>query len=189
MARRPRGLITNSFLHVTAKGNRGVAIFLDDDDRRFFLDRLRVCVQRHTMRVHAFCLMTNHIHLLVEVQEMPISQPMQALLQVHAQYVNRRYGHRGHLFADRFWSEICRRHTYLLELLRYIHLNPVRAGLATSPELYRWSSHRAYLGMSSGWVTTTLLELFGRHRPEAMREYALFIGAGVPVRPRAGPYE
>lgn len=183
MPRHARGSIAHSFVHVTTRGNRGVDIFLDDDDRLFFLRRLQECTRRHETRVHAYCLLTNHVHLLVEAGEVPVSRAMQGALQSHAQYINRRYGHRGHLFGDRFWSNICAEDAYLLEVLRYIHLNPVRAGLAATPEEYPWSSHRAYLGLADGaWIATRgILKMFGQQPGAAVREYVRFIEEALPM--------
>lgn len=163
---------------------------MDDDDRLFFLKRLRDYAQRYSMCIHAYCLMSNHVHLLVEVESTPVSKPMQGLLQSHAQYINRRHGHRGHLFGDRFWSKTCLRDTYLLELLRDIHLNPVRAGLVVGPELYRWCSHTVYLGSASRpWITTELLWMFSRDQKSAVREYMHFIEDAMPPRFEDRTYE
>lgn len=177
MPRHARLSAPNSLYHVTARGNRGVAIYSDDADRVFFLQRLRRYALRYSSRVYAYCLMSNHFHLLVGVDDRTISKLMQGLLQSHAQYVNRRYRCKGHLFGDRFWSEVCDQDDYLLQIIRYIHLNPVRAGLVASPELYPWSSHRVYLGLElASWMMTgRVFQLFGRHPAQAVREYALFI--------------
>ena len=101
---------------------------------------------------------------------------MQVLLQRHAQYVNRLYHHRGHVFADRFWSRICRSDLDVLAVLRYIHLNPVEAGLVKRPAQYQWSSHRVYLGrVSVPWVATVLLEWFSADPAHAVDAYGRFV--------------
>lgn len=124
--------------------------------------------------------MTNHFHLLLEVTTKPVSKIMQVLLQRQAQYINRRYSYRGHLFGGRFWASVCPRDEYVLAVLRYIHLNPVRAGLAQAPELYRWSSHRVYLGVTGApWVSTILLDLFSPDRESAIVEYSRFVRDGM----------
>lgn len=188
MARRPRGFTVNSFLHITGKGNRGVPIFIEQPDYEGFLDQLRDFAVECGVRVHAYCLMANHFHLLVEVGEVPVSKLMHRLLFRHARYVNRRYGFRGHLFGDRFWSKLCPYDAYLLELLRYIHLNPVRAGLTEVPESYRWSSHRIYLGLANvPWVSTAMLDLFGGGSHEGAEAFARFVLGGMPEPSRAGP--
>lgn len=176
MPRKPRGIIVQSFVHVAAKGDRGVALYQRDGDFRFFLTCLRDCAAQDAVRVHAFCLMRNHFHVLVEATDTPISKTMHTLLQRYAQYVNRLHHSWGHLFGDRFWSRACSEEQDVLSVLRYIHRNPVRAGLVHRPELYPWSSHRAYLGMTAlPWVTTTILRAFGEDRPRAQAAYAQFV--------------
>ncbi len=162
---------------MTATGNRTEAVFSDDIDREFFLATLRRYMPRCDLKVHAYCLMTTHLHLLVEVDEVPLSTSMQRVLQVYAQYFNRRYRYRGHVFADRFWSRPCETDPDVLEVLRYIHLNPVRAGIVRRPELYPWTSHHAYLHPhTNGWVATgSILRIFAQFPENAVREYTLFL--------------
>ena len=170
MPRKPRGVIVHSFVHVTAKGNRGVPLYHRDNDYRFFLSCLRDYAARDAARVHAFCLMGNHVHLLVEATDTPISRTMHTLLQRYAQYVNRLHGYRGHLFADRFWARVCSEEYDVLAVLRYVHQNPLRAGVVPRLELYPWSSHRVYLGITSlSWVAVTLLQSFGADRTAQRR--------------------
>ncbi len=176
MPRKPRGVIVHSFVHVTAKGNRGVPLYHRDNDYRFFLSCLRDYAARDAARVHAFCLMGNHVHLLVEATDTPISRTMHTLLQRYAQYVNRLHGYRGHLFADRFWARVCSEEYDVLAVLRYVHQNPLRAGLVPRLELYPWSSHRVYLGITSlSWVAVTLLQSFGVDRTRATAAYSEFV--------------
>lgn len=172
MPRPPRGLIVQAFVHVTARGNRGFPLYLDPRDYESFLGRLERHAAVHAVRVHAYCLMTNHFHLLLEAGELPISKGMQSLLARYAEYVNRRYRYRGHLFGGRFWSKVCPSDEYFLAVLRYVHRNPVRARLVTNPEEYPWSSHRVYLGEANvPWVVTTSLEWFSRNREQAVEFY------------------
>lgn len=176
MPRRPRGVIVHAFVHVAARGNRGFPIYVHRRDYRFFLEHLRGYAGKYSARVHAFCLMTNHFHLLLEVGEAPVSKYMHTLLARYAQYVNRTQGWRGHLFGGRFWASVCPDEAYLLAVVRYIHLNPVRAGLVASPEGYPWSSHQAYLGVAHlPWVTTSCLEFFSNDRHRAVAAYERFV--------------
>lgn len=176
MARRPRGSITNSFVHVTSIGNRGQSIYLHEPDYEFFLETLRECASQCLARVHAYCLMTTHFHLLAEVGEISLSRYMHRLLGRFAQHINRRYGFHGHVFGGRFWGRVCADDADVLSVLQYIHLNPVRAGIVGDPELYRWSSHMAYLGLAfEPWVATDLLRFFSDDRSHAMECYARFI--------------
>lgn len=184
MPRRPRGVITNTFLHVRARSTRGEVLFTHPRDYRVFVDWLREGAGVAGVAVHAYCLMTTHLHLLICVGEVTVSRFMHGLLQRYAQYFNRMYGSRGHVFGDRFWARPCEMDAYFLELLQYIHLNPVRAGLVARPEQYLWSSHRAYLRSDSGdnrWVETTALGLFGADADLAAKAYAAFIDLHLTV--------
>jgi len=184
MPRRPRGLIVQAFVHVAARGNRGFPLYLDQRDFESFLSRLERYAAVGAVRVHAYCLMTNHVHLLLEAGEVPISKCMQSLLARYAEYVNRRYQYRGHLFGGRFWSKVCPSDEYFLAVLRYIHRNPILAGLVTKAEEYPWSSHRVYLGtLSVPWVVTKCLEFFSQDRHRAIEQYARFVSTdGEPNR-------
>ncbi len=176
MPRRPRGVIVNAMVHVTTRGNRGSPIFLRPEDYRAFLDDLRHLCDRHRCRTHAYCLMTNHLHLLVQVGERPLSALMHALLHRHARRVNRLYYGTGHVFGDRFWSRACTSEADVLTTVRYIHANPVQAGLVARPEAYPWSSHRIYLGDEDApWVATSILEFLSADRERARAAYALWM--------------
>jgi len=169
-------VIVESFVHITSKGNRGACLYPNRADYLFFLQRLRMDAIAHGVSVHAYCLMPNHFHLLVEVADRPVSTFMHGLLQRHAQYINRLYRHHGHVFADRFWSKRCDYDFYFLAVLGYIHLNPIRAGLTRNVAQYPWSSHRAYIGREEApWVNTRALELFSPDRGIAIGMFAQFV--------------
>lgn len=181
MPRRPRGVIVDSLVHVTSRGNRGAPIYLREQDYQVFLEFLREYLERHSARLHAYCLMTNHFHLVVEVRSTPLSMLMHALLNRFAKYINRFQGYRGHLFSGRFWSKGCDSDAYALAMVSYIHLNPCRAGITPDPETYPWSSHRVYLGTSRvPWISTRLLDLFSADPGRAREAYARFVRDGAP---------
>jgi len=168
--------------HVTARGNRQQPIYRDDSDRRAWLDELgRVC-GRHRFVIHAFCQMTNHFHLLTETGQANLSQGMRQLNGSYTQHFNRRHGVVGHLFQGRYKAILVQKESYLLELSRYIVLNPLRAKMVTSIDDWPWSSHH-YLANSSyspGWLASDwLLSQFGKTRTEAARAYRAFVLAGV----------
>ena len=144
MPRRPRSevLPPHGFFHVTARGVADEAIFRDDADRLAFLARLREAVERFQWRSYAFCLMTTHYHLVVEAARVPLSAGVHRLNGLHAQQFNRRYGRRGHLFADRFSAWLIESEEHLHAACRYVLLNPVRAGICSDPAAYRWSAGR-----------------------------------------------
>lgn len=132
--------------HLTVRGNNGQAVFLDAADYEAFLTALQTTRERYPFSLYAYVLMPNHFHLLLEVGAASTGRVMQALLTGYARRFNRVYQHRGHVFQGRYKAIICERDSYLVELVRYIHLNPVRAGLVKRPGDWRWSGHGEYLG-------------------------------------------
>ena len=184
MPRPPRIAPADSIFHLTARGNRRQLIFLDDDDRRWFLRLFGATVTKFRWTCHAYCLMGNHIHLLIELHEENLSEGMQWLLGRYAQDFNWRHGYDGHLFQGRFKSEIVESNWHLLELSRYIVNNPVRARICETAADWPWSSYRAAIGTipAPSFLTLDwLLEQFG-HTPETRRTtYAAFV-ADAPIR-------
>ncbi len=181
MARRARLEFPGACYHVIARGNRQQAIFHDDADRRHYLRRLEHYRTRYGFAVYAYVLMTNHVHLLLETAETPLSRIMQGLQFTYAQYYNWRYEKTGHLFQGRYRAILCDRDAYLLELVRYLHLNPARTQAPASPWHYRWSSHRAYMGKASLVTVETSLVLgqFGGRLEPARRGYLAFLTLGL----------
>jgi putative transposase len=163
MARRPRVFAAGLLYHVIVRGNQRRKTFRHDDDYQAYLDRLEKYRSQFQVRIYAYCLMPNHVHLLVETGSTPLAKFMQGLQQSYTQYFNRRYRKVGHLFQGRYQAIICDRDTYLLALVRYIHLNAVRAKLATRPERYRYSGHNSYLTDTRAKIveTTPVLKLMG----------------------------
>jgi putative transposase len=144
MPRRARLSLPNVPLHIIQRGNNRQACFFADDDYRFYLDWLREHAARTGCRVHAWVLMTNHVHLLVSADQPEASGAlMKALGQRYVQYINRTYRRSGTLWEGRFRSCLTQEESYLLSCQRYIELNPVRANLVAHPADYRWSSYRA----------------------------------------------
>jgi len=154
MARRQRFHTPTATYHVMLRGNDAQDIFFSDADRVKMCLLLQQGVERFSHCVEAFCFMSNHVHLAIRVAETSISRIMHHLAFRYTQYINRLYGRIGHLFQGRFKSVLVDDEDYLKELIRYIHLNPVRAKLTTLPQQYIWSSHRAYLGSAEFcWLT------------------------------------
>ena len=179
MARKPRIEFEGALYHVIGRGNRKEAIFLDDEDRQHFLTKLKDYKRQYGFILYAYVLMKNHLHLLIETGRTPLSKIMQGLLQSHTQWHNRKYHLVGHLFQGRYKAILCDKDTYLLELLRYLHLNPLRAGYR-NPLKYPWSSHHIYLvGQEDGLVCPELvLSLFDRSKRKALTAYEDFINDG-----------
>jgi REP element-mobilizing transposase RayT len=145
MARNARRLSSCNIYHVMIRGNDKKDIFLDVKDRKKFLKILEKIKCNNYYYNLAYCLMSNHVHLLIREGSENISQTMKRLNVTYAYYFNHKYNHIGHLFQDRFRSEIIEDDNYLLVAARYIHNNPVKAGLIDKPEDYPWSSYRAYI--------------------------------------------
>lgn len=170
--------------HVTARGDRREPIVEDDIDRQAWVDLLGETCLRLNWRVHAWCLMSNHYHLLLEVPEGNLSPGMRHLNGVWSQQFNRRHGRVGHVFQGRFKAIVVERETYLLELARYVVLNPVRAGMVTDVADYPWSSYADTVAAgdagASGWFEAEwLLACFSERRAEAVAKYVDFVRAGV----------
>src|SRR6266849_304423 len=143
MSRPLRLEYSGSLLHVTVRGNSRQDIFYDDADRHFFLELLGKCVTRFEWILYAHVLMSNHFHLVIQLTSETLSRGMHWLNFRYAQALNRRYQRIGHLYRGRFNASLIEKEAYFLEVLRYVVLNPVRAGIVTRPEDYAWSSHRA----------------------------------------------
>jgi putative transposase len=171
----------NALYHVTARGDRRENIYRDDNDREFWLEVLtRVC-HRFNWVLHAYCQMHNHYHLVVETVEGHLSRGMQQLNGHYTQRFNRRHGLVGHLYQGRYKAILVQRESYLLELSRYVVLNPVRARLIHQPEDWPWSSYRALVGIVGAppWLDTDgLLGQFGPQQNKAIRAYRDFVMAG-----------
>jgi putative transposase len=186
MARPLRIEYDGAVYHVTSRGNAGTKIYRDDTDRARFLEVLGAVVERFGWICHAYCLMGNQYHLLVETPQPNLSRGMQHLNGVYTQWFNRRHSRGGHLVQGRFKSIVVEKESYLLELARYIVLNPVRAKLVRSARDWRWSSYRATAGQTDppDFLTVDwLLSQFARNRGKATRAYRDFVkrGKGVDV--------
>ena len=177
MGRKPRVHFPGALYHVISRGNQRQDIFLDDKDRTAYLSYLSEYKARYSIEVYAYALMRNHTHLLFEVHELPLSRLMQSLLFRYARYFNKRYGQGGHLFQGRYRAILCDKDAYLLELVRYIHLNPVRAKVVANPEHYLWTSHLSYLGKRKADFVDVdfVLEQFGKKRVLGREKYKEFI--------------
>jgi len=187
MARKPRIHLPGGLYHVIFRGNGGQSVFLTEDDRYRFYLLLQEGTCRFGYRVHAFCLMTNHIHIALQVGDIPLSRGMHNLSFRYTRWINWREKRTGHLFQGRYKAVLIDGDSYLLELIRYIHLNPVRAGMVNDHEEYPWSSHRAYLGKEFlPWLTTDwMLGRFGKSVAKARAGYRTFVldGLGEEYRP------
>jgi REP element-mobilizing transposase RayT/DNA-binding CsgD family transcriptional regulator len=171
-----------AFYHVTSRGNQKEQIFWDDKDREEFKRILKRTKERYGYLLHAYVLMDNHYHLVVETPYANIKQVMQNINTSYTVYVNRKHGRVGHLLQGRYKAFIVDKESYLLELGRYIHLNPVRAGVVGRPSDYRWSSYRDYVDRSRQEAITDtdeMLDSFSKVRTVAVKKYQEFVEAGI----------
>lgn len=176
MARRPRLFAPGLLYHVFVRGNHRQKTFLTAQDYQAYLERLARYCKRYDVVLYTYCLMPNHVHLLLETAREPLSKFMQGLQQSYTQYFNRTHRKVGHLFQGRYKAIICERDHYLLALLRYIHLNPVRAKLVATPEEHPYSGHRVYL---AGKATAILDPAKGLALLGGRRAYRQFVLEGL----------
>lgn len=184
LARPLRLELAGAVYHVTARGNDRNLIFRDDEDRRVYLGRLAHYGRRFSVRILAYCLMPNHVHLALRRGCFPLSRFMAGLQSSYTQWFNRRHRKSGHLFQGRYKAFLVQEDPYLLALVRYIHLNPVKAGLAATPESYAWSSDRHYRrSPAPDWLDSSqVLEMLRSTRRLAARGY-LQLMSGEQGRP------
>ena len=186
MARSLRIEFKGALYHLTSRGDGREDIYVDDIDRKIFLSVLCQVCDRYNWVCHGYCLMNNHYHLLVETPEGNLSQGMRQLNGVYTQRFNRRHQLVGHVFQGRYKSILVDKSSYLLELARYIVLNPVRAGIVQAAHAWPWSSYHVTAGLSMHpqWLEVNwLLSLFGSHKKLAMEKYRAFVaqGKGLPA--------
>jgi putative transposase len=181
MPRPPRIDAPGSLFHVMARGNDGRKTFLDAQDYQAFFRALSEQKQKTPFLIYAFCLMPNHFHLLMETERFSLSVIMQRLLTRYVKRFNFRHQRVGHLFQGRYKAILCQKDSYLQELIRYVHLNPVRAKMVKEVSAWKWSSHREYLGEVKGELTDNRfpLSLFHKDIGSSRRYYARFVNEGV----------
>ncbi len=185
MVRPLRIEIPGALYHLTSRGDRREAIYLSDEDRRHWLTLLGQVCERFNWQCHAYCLMDNHYHIVIETIEGNLSAGMRHLNGVYTQWHNRAHGRVGHVFQGRFKAIIVQREAYLLELARYVVLNPVRAGICAMPQDWPWSSYRAMLGQDPGskaqpWLNTAwLIQQFGSSISQARAAYVDHVRTGI----------
>src|SRR4030043_2297950 len=182
MARPLRIEYSGAVYHITSRGNARKKIYSDDEDRKNFFGVLETVVKKYNWLCHAYCLMDNHYHLLVETRDSNLSMGMRQLNGVYTQLYNRRHRRPGHVLQGRYKAILVDKDNYLLELCRYVVLNPVRAGLVKSPKEWKWSSYRETSGYHKGipcLTTDWVLLHFGNKRKEALILYREFVRAGL----------
>jgi len=168
--------------HITSRGNEKKSVFKSDQDRINFLNTLQHVNKRYNWICHAYCLMDNHYHLLIETPDGNLAIGMRQLNGVYTQLFNKLHGRSGHLFQGRYKSILIQKDSHLLEVCRYVVLNPVRAKMVEAPEAWKWSSYRATAGGETGHLcltTTWILGQFSGKRVRAEKEYRQFVRQGI----------
>lgn len=176
MARKPRIHYEGALYHVICRGNNREYIFKEENDKEKYIEIIKKYKKRYSFKLFAYCLMDNHVHLLIEVNHVPLSKVMQGIQQVYTQYYNKKHLHSGHVFEQRYKSVLCDKDQYLLALIRYIHQNPVMAGFDTGIK-YKWSSHKDYLSGNINSITDVEfpLSIFEGEITTQIRRYTEFM--------------
>ena len=178
MSRPLRIQYPDAWYHVMNRGRRGESIFLDNPDYAMFVELLKELVDMYKVRVAAYCLMPNHYHLLIQTPGGDLARCMRHLNGIYTQRFNRAHHCDGQLFRGRYKSILVDADTYLLELVRYIHRNPLEAGLVKGLNQYAWSSHKGYLSDAKKWKwlhESFILSLFARDKREGINMYKTFV--------------
>ncbi len=181
MSRPLRLEFAGALYHITSRGNEKKAIYLEDADFELFLSLMAEVCQRFNWVIHAYCLMTNHYHLVVETPDGNLSRGMRHLNGVYTQRFNSNHKRVGHLFQGRYKAILVDKDSYLLELSRYVVLNPVRARMVNEPGDWPWSSYRVTIGKQDGFeglAADALLMQFGNQRNRAIERFQTFISQG-----------
>lgn len=182
MARPLRIEYDGAVYHITSRGNDKKRIYRDEEDRALFLSILHSVNQKYNWRCHAYCLMDNHYHLVIETPDGNLSKGMRQLNGVYTQACNKRHNRVGHIFQGRYKAIVIDKESHLLEVCRYVVLNPVRAHAVKKPEQWKWSSYRGTVGLeelhyslSIDWI----LGQFGTKRATAWKKYEEFVYGGI----------
>ena len=184
MARKPRIEYEGAFYHVITRGNQRQRVFKDDNDFQKYINLLAFYKERYKYSLYAYVLMSNHVHLLIETRTIPLSKILQGINQSYTMYFNRKYKTVGHLFQGRYKAILCDKDAYLLSLIKYIHLNPVRAKIAKAAGEYRWSSHQSYDKQKNNDIVDTdqVLRMFSEDKSQARKLYRAYIDDGIEVK-------
>ena len=185
MARKPRIEFEGAFYHIMVRGNQRQKIFKDKYDFLKYLEILTNYKKQYKYYLYSYVLMSNHVHLLIETATTPLSKILQGINQRYTIYFNRRYKTMGHLFQGRYKAILCEKDEYLLSLIKYIHFNPVRAGIVKTMDDYKWSSHNSYAKKADKKDiidTDQILRMFSENKANARKLYKAYTGDGLAVK-------
>lgn len=173
MPRKVRPWFPGAKYHITSRGVRRSSLFHADEDREEYLSILEETMHRYPFILHTYCLMTNHIHLQIETKNTPPAKIMMNLNRKYANYFNNKYHHSGHVFDKRYGAELIDSSEYELDLSKYIHLNPLKAGMVERLEDYKWSSYPVYGHIVKSTIVTTkqILSYFPKPQSQLYEKY------------------
>ena len=178
MPRQERDRSSTGYYHIMIRGNERKDIFIDEQDKMYFTEILKTKKEENRYGLIAFCIMDNHAHLILQEKEEDIANIMKRINISYVFYFNKKYKRIGHLFQDRYKSEKIEDDNYLLMAIRYIHKNPVKAGMVEKPEKYKWSSYRAYIGkdevLGKDIDKELVLGILAGNNKEAIKEFIKF---------------
>jgi len=172
MPRTAREKSRSGIYHIMIRGINRQNLFEDDQDRQKFIETLAFYKEKCGYMIYAYCLMSNHVHLLIHERTEPLSHFIKRISSSYVYYYNRKYDRCGHLFQERFKSEIVEEETYFLTVLRYIHQNPIKANIVKALEEYKWSSYTEYIKVSRIVDVEFALEMFANKKAEAIKKFA-----------------
>lgn len=175
MARKLRIHYEGALYHVMARGNNGEYILGKDKDKESYIEIIKRYKKKYDFKLYAYCIMDNHVHLLIQVNKTPLSKIMQGIQQVYTQKYNKKNNRTGHVFQQRYKAILCNMDGYLIYLTKYIHMNPVKAGIIEGVN-YKWSSYREYIKGSNAFIDVDfVLKMILSNKTKAIKEYAKFM--------------
>jgi len=182
MARKTRIQYKGCLYHIMVRGNNGEFVFDKEEDKQMYAALIRSYKEKYSFKLYSYCVLDNHVHLLIEQEDEPLSKIMQGIQQSYTQRYNKKYYRTGHVFQQRYKANICNKDQYLLQLIRYIHYNPVEAGLDKGIN-YKWSSHNEYISNKESELIEVdyILGLFGDNKKSAVESYKKFMEIGSKV--------
>ena len=171
MARKQRIHYEGALYHVMARGNNREYVLKDEDDKWHYLDIIKKYKEKYNFKLHAYCIMDNHVHMLIEVAEEGLSKIMQGIQQVYTQHYNKKNQRTGHVFQQRYKAVACNKDGYLLHLVKYIHYNPMKANLEGGIN-YKWSSHKEYIQNKGKFADIeNVLKIISNNKKQALKGY------------------
>jgi len=177
VARKQRIHYKGALYHVMARGNNRECHLLDEKNKQEYINIIKRYKERYGFKLYAYCIMDNHVHLLIEVDEVPLNKIMQGIQQVYTQRYNKNNMRTGHVFQQRYKAIVCNKESYLLQLIKYIHFNPIEAGI-TNTTNYKWSSYSEYVNGISEFVDIDfLLNILSTNRKKAIKCYKEYMMA------------